>query len=186
MVHLDSITTKTGDAGRTRLGDGTEVSKTDLRIEALGSIDELNCVLGLCNAQSVCEPYFSWLRQVQNDLFDLGADVSIASKKDSIKKRTPRFKAERVQQLDGWLEELHQQLPALTSFILPGGTICTATLHLARSVCRRAERDLLRLAEKEEVDRQMTIYLNRLSDLLFQIARIKEDPETPVPLWKPG
>ncbi len=186
MVHLDSITTKTGDAGRTRLGDGTEVSKTDLRIEALGSIDELNSLLGLCNAQSVCEPYLSWLRQVQNDLFDLGADVSIPSKKDSIKKRTPRFKAERVQQLDGWLEELHQQLPALTSFILPGGTICTATLHLARSVCRRAERDLLRLAEKMEVDQQMTIYLNRLSDLLFQIARITEDPENPAALWKPG
>ncbi len=186
MVHLDSITTKTGDAGRTRLGDGTEVSKTDLRIESLGSIDELNCLIGLCNAQGIGEPYFSWLRQVQNDLFDLGADVSIPLHHDASKKRTPRLKQDRVQQLDDWLGELHQQLPALSSFILPGGSVCTATLHLARSVCRRAERDLLRLAETEEVSRQMTIYLNRLSDLLFQIARITEEPENPAPLWKPG
>jgi len=186
MVHLNSITTKTGDAGRTRLGDGTEVSKTDLRIESLGSIDELNSMLGLCCAQNLCKPYFSWLRQVQNDLFDLGAEVSVPLHNDASKKRTPRLKPERVQQLDDWLEELHQQLPALSSFILPGGSVCTATLHLARSVCRRAERDLLRLAETEEVRQPMAIYLNRLSDLLFQIARITEEPENPAPLWKPG
>ncbi len=186
MVHLDSITTKTGDAGRTRLGDGTEVSKTDLRIEALGSIDELNCLLGLSHAQQLREPYSGWIRKIQNDLFDLGAELSVVPKEDAINKKTPRFKMERVQQLDGWLEELHQQLPALTSFILPGGTVCTATLHLARALCRRAERDLLRLAEKEKVNQAMTIYLNRLSDLLFQIARISEDPENPAPLWRPG
>ncbi len=186
MVYLDSITTKTGDAGRTRLGDGTEVSKTDLRIEALGSIDELNSLLGLCNAHGVPEPYFSWVRQIQNDLFDLGADISIPSQNGASNKRTPRLKEERVQQLDDWLEELHQQLPALSSFILPGGSVCTATLHLARSVCRRAERDLFRLAETEPVAASMTIYLNRLSDLLFQIARITENPQNPAPLWKPG
>ncbi len=186
MVYLDSITTKTGDAGRTRLGDGTEVSKTDLRIEALGSIDELNSMLGLCCAQGVCEPYFSWVRQIQNDLFDLGADISIPLQNDVANKRTPRFKEERVRQLDDWLKELHQQLPALSSFILPGGSLCTATLHLARSVCRRAERDLFRLAETEPIAASMTIYLNRLSDLLFQIARITDDPQNPAPLWKPG
>ena len=193
MVHLDSITTKTGDAGQTRLGDGSEVSKTSQRIEAMGTIDELNCLIGLSCAYGVGEPYFSWLSQIQNDLFDLGADLSIpeTSPEDSdqtaaLKQRPRRLQCANVQQLEDWLAELRQQLPALSSFILPGGSVSSATLHLARAVCRRAERETLKLAGNQPVAQDITIYLNRLSDLLFQLARITEDPKNPAPLWKPG
>jgi len=193
MVHLDSITTKTGDAGCTRLGDGTEISKTAQRIEAMGAVDELNSFIGLSCAYGVEEPYFSWLRRIQNDLFDLGADLSIplnaspdCPQANTISQRPMRLTETKIRQLDSWLEELYQKLPALSSFILPGGSDCSASLHLARSVCRRAEREFLKITPPESVSSESGVYLNRLSDLLFQLARITEDPQNPAPLWKPG
>lgn len=193
MVRLDSITTKTGDAGQTRLGDGTEVSKTTKRIEAIGAIDEMNSVIGLCCAHGIQEPYLSWLKTIQNDLFDLGAELSVpesastdCTKGASVKQRKQYFDKTKIPQLENWLAELHEQLPALDSFILPGGSVIAATLHLARSITRRAERETLRLTQEEVVSSEITIYLNRLSDLLFQLARITEDPQTPATLWKPG
>ncbi|TWT62719.1 cob(I)yrinic acid a,c-diamide adenosyltransferase [Rubinisphaera italica] len=184
MVHLDNITTKTGDAGTTRLGDGTEVTKFDPRIECLGSLDELNAHLGLALAGPVPATYYDWIRQIQNDLFDLGAELCVPA--DSEIQIPPRITNHQVKRLENWLGKLHKKLPALSSFILPGGAPLPASLHLARTVCRRAERDLWKLADQEKVSDQGMIYLNRLSDLLFQLARITEDPENPAPLWMPA
>ena len=166
MVRLTRIYTRTGDDGTTGLGDGSRVRKTSARIEAYGSVDELNAVLGVC-----CElaqgTLLARMRQLQNDLFDLGADLCMPPGTSPA-----RVGAGRVKRLEAWIDEANAPLPPLTSFVLPGGGALAAHLHLARTVCRRAERRTLTLAEHEAVDAQDLTFLNRLSDLFFVWSRV--------------
>ncbi len=187
MVRLTSITTKSGDRGTTGLGDGTRVPKTHVRIEALGAIDELNAVLGVVLTTPVAEPYAEWLRQVQNDLFDMGGALCFPPGSEMPEEKAQElFQAKQRERVDDWLEQVHPLLSPLENFILPGGGAASAQLHWARTVCRRVERRVLQLAEVEFVPVEMGIYLNRLSDLLFQLSRVLEDPQQPMPLWRPA
>ena len=180
MGHrLSKITTRTGDAGETGLGDGTRVSKDSARVQALGDIDELNCVLGLVLAEDVPEAMRAALAHVQHDLFDLGGEVCIPG-------RSALWNT-HVEQLDRRIEALREALPPLREFVLPGGTRAASMCHLARTVCRRAERALVALGRKESVSPLSVQYLNRLSDLLFLAARtINAQAGQAEPMWKPG
>jgi len=164
MAHrLSKITTRTGDAGDTGLGDGSRVSKDHPRVRALGELDELNSALGLVLAEDVPAEVSEALSNVQHDLFDLGGEVSIPG-------HTLVTDAQ-VARLEETIERWNAELPALKEFILPGGTRAAAAAHLARTVCRRAERSLVQLKEKEKVSDAALRYLNRLSDLLFIAGR---------------
>jgi cob(I)alamin adenosyltransferase len=164
MGHrLSKITTRTGDKGETGLGDGTRVPKDHARIAALGDIDELNCAIGLVLAEDVSGEIREALLQVQQDLFDLGGELSIPGH--------VLLKAEKVEDLEKSLAAWNKDLPPLKEFILPGGTRAAAAAHLARSVCRRAERSVVALGRKEKVSQPVRQYLNRLSDLLFVAGR---------------
>jgi len=164
MGHrLSKITTRTGDAGETGLGDGARVSKASARIAALGEVDELNSALGVLLAEELPGEVRDALVGVQHDLFDLGGEVSIPG--HTI---VTEVQVERLERL---LETFNRELPPLKEFILPGGTRAAALAHLARTVCRRAERALVALARAEQVADAPRIYLNRLSDLLFVLGR---------------
>ena len=180
MGHrLSKIATRTGDAGETGLGDGSRVSKAAARVQALGDIDELNSSIGLVLAEQPPSPLREALLEVQHDLFDLGGEVSIPGHR--------LLGDAQVARLDGWLEDWNRSLPPLKEFILPGGTRAAAAAHLARTVCRRAERLLVALARKEEVGPHTVAYLNRLSDLLFVLARvINRAAGEPDVLWQQG
>ena len=165
MGHrLSKIATRTGDAGETGLGDGARVPKDHPRVAALGEVDELNSVLGLILVEEMAEEIRGTLVAVQHDLLDLGGELSIPGH--------TLLKAERVEFLDGEIEKLNKPLPALKEFILPGGSRAAAAAHLARTVCRRAERSVVALGRKERVSEAARQYLNRLSDLLFIAARV--------------
>jgi cob(I)alamin adenosyltransferase len=165
MGHrLSKITTRTGDAGETGLGDGTRVAKDSARVQALGDIDELNCVIGLVLAEEVSREVRDALDQVQHDLFDLGGELSIPGHK--------LLKPSRVVALEQALEAWNAGLEPLKEFILPGGTRAAAAAHLARTVCRRAERSVVALGRKDKVGDPARRYLNRLSDLLFVAGRL--------------
>jgi cob(I)alamin adenosyltransferase len=190
VVRLDRIYTRGGDAGETSLGDGARVSKAARRIEAYGSVDELGAVLGLVRTQPLPEGMHAWIGRIQNDLFDLGADLCVpeAEREDrqSARERTRlRMTAGQVAWLEERCDEVNEALPPLTSFVLAGGTPGAAYLHLARTVCRRAERATVALAADEVVGTQALQYLNRLSDLLFLLARAANPPGAEV-LWVPG
>ena len=162
--RLSRIVTRTGDDGSTGLGDGTRVRKDAARIEALGSVDELNCTLGVLLSNELHdEPAAACLTEVQHDLFDLGGEIAIpgASAVDD----------ERVAWLDSQLEEFNRDLPPLKEFVLPGGGTAASASHIARAVCRRAERSCWALASNEPISPMALRYLNRLSDLLFVLAR---------------
>jgi cob(I)alamin adenosyltransferase len=166
MGHrLSKIVTRTGDAGTTGLGDGSRVAKDSQRIEAIGEVDELNSALGLLLSEPLSEPCASVLTDVQHDLFDLGGELSIPG----------HFAVTdaHVLRLDAAVERLNADLSPLKEFILPGGTRAASLAHIARTVCRRAERALVRLAQTETVSDPARKYLNRLSDLLFVIARVQ-------------
>ena len=164
MGHrLSKITTRTGDAGETGLGDGSRVAKDHARIAALGDIDELNSSLGLILAEDLPPPLRATLEQVQHDLFDLGGEVSIPGH--------ALVKDAQVRALEQQLESWNAELPALKEFILPGGSRAAAAAHLARTICRRAERSLVALARAEPIGAPARRYLNRLSDLLFVAGR---------------
>jgi cob(I)alamin adenosyltransferase len=172
-VHLTRIYTRTGDAGQTSLADGTRVPKTDPRIEAYADVDETNATIGAALALgSVPEPVARVLSVVQNDLFDLGADLStpVSPERPSARRVSEAY----VARLEAWCDEFNADLPTLDSFILPGGTPAAALLHLARTVCRRAERRAWSLVEREpeRTNPLALTYLNRLSDLLFILARV--------------
>jgi cob(I)alamin adenosyltransferase len=191
MVYLDRIYTKSGDQGQTSLGDGTRVAKTDRRIVAYGTVDELNSVIGVAIAVGAPEPVSSRLKHIQNDLFDVGADLCVPASTGPQSTSTQsaerlRVAAEQATQLEHWIDEATEQLEPLKSFVLPGGTTTSAHLHLARTVCRRAEINVLKLAESSRVNPQVTIYLNRLSDLLFVWARLCNDSGKSDVLWVPG
>ncbi|MGE5640406.1 MAG: cob(I)yrinic acid a,c-diamide adenosyltransferase [Clostridia bacterium] len=164
MGHrLTKIATRTGDGGETGLGDGRRVAKDHARVVALGEIDELNSALGVLLAEKLPARMRGPLGHVQQDLLDLGGEISIPGHS--------LLKAEKVARLDGWLQEWNEALPPLREFILPGGTRAAAAAHLARTVCRRAERALVALGRAEPVGEAARQYVNRLSDLLFVAAR---------------
>ena len=186
MVYLDRIYTKSGDEGKTSLGNGRRVSKTDPRIVAYGGVDELNSVLGVAISTGVPEPLGTRLVHVQNDLFDLGADLCVPESTDPLPVNPLRMSAGQVATLEGWIDEATAQLEPLKSFVLPGGSLASASLHQARTVCRRVEIGVLHLAESESLNPQAIIYLNRLSDLLFVWARLCNDTGKTDVLWTPG
>jgi cob(I)alamin adenosyltransferase len=164
MGHrLSKITTRTGDSGQTGLGDGSRVGKDSPRVATLGDIDELNSAIGVLLAEPVPETMRTVLEGVQHDLFDLGGDVSIPGR--------ATVSEGQVRRLESSLEELNASLPPLKEFILPGGTRAAGLAHLARTVCRRAERSLVALGSSEKVSDEARVYLNRLSDLLFVLGR---------------
>jgi cob(I)alamin adenosyltransferase len=185
-VHLTRIYTRTGDEGTTALGDMSRVRKTDPRVEAYADCDETNAAIGIALALGELRgPIADVLRQVQNDLFDLGADLSTPMVADP--KHPPlRVTAAYVERLEAWCDEFNADLPELASFILPGGTPAAALLHQARTIARRAERRAwaLREADPDGTNPIALRYLNRLSDLLFIFARAA-NPEGDV-LWRPG
>ena len=185
-VHLTRIYTRTGDDGTTALGDMSRVPKTDPRVAAYADCDETNAALGVALALGALpEEVARVLRTVQNDLFDVGADLATPVRPDP--KHPPlRVEQSYVTRLEQWCDEFNAELPALDSFVLPGGTPGAALLHQARTLARRAERSAWALfeAEPEGTDRQALLYLNRLSDLLFILARVA-NPSGDV-TWRPG
>jgi cob(I)alamin adenosyltransferase len=165
MGHrLTRIYTKTGDDGTTGLADGSRVSKSDLRIEALGAVDELNCALGRVLAAEVPGEVRRCLDRVQHDLFEVGAELSLPGQ--------VRVKEENVARLETELDGFNESLPPLKEFILPGGTAAAADAHFARAVCRRVERTLVALGKQEKAGEDSRRYVNRLSDLLFVLTRV--------------
>ena len=166
--RLTQIATRTGDAGTTGLGDGSRVDKDHLRICAMGDVDELNSEIGVLITEDIPESVASDLRalfsQVQHDLFDLGGELCIPN--------YTLLKDEQVAKLDAWLLEYNQTLPKLEEFILPGGSRAAAQTHVCRTVCRRAERSIVKLGKYESIHDSPRQYVNRLSDLLFVIARV--------------
>ncbi len=163
------IYTKTGDDGTTGLFGGERVSKDAVRIESYGTVDELNSAVGIVRCHNSDSKIDLMLHQIQNDLFNLGADLAtpVSVKSDHI----VRMELKDAEALEKWIDELDADLPALTNFILPGGTPAASYLHLARNVCRRAERLAVKLAHEEKIGQAVLIYLNRLSDLMFVMAR---------------
>jgi cob(I)alamin adenosyltransferase len=179
-VNLTRIYTRLGDSGETHLGDMSRVPKTDPRIEAYGTVDELNAQLGLAlTVPGLPGDYAEWLKRVQNDLFDVGADISVPL--DSERERL-RVIPEQVAWLEERCDEVNATLKPLKSFVLPGGAPAAAQLHVCRTVCRRAER--LAVACGEQINGEVVRYLNRLSDLLFILSRGVNRGEEPV--WEPG
>jgi cob(I)alamin adenosyltransferase len=198
MVYLSRIYTKTGDNGTTALGDGSRVPKDHPRIAAYGTVDELNSVLGLALAARPPRAAADLLRSIQNELFDVGADLCVPRKPEEgagtggegpgpAGQAGPlRVEAAYVRRLEGAIDRLNAPLKPLRSFVLPGGRPLSAWLHLARTVCRRAEREVVTLRGHEPVNPQVVIYLNRLSDLLFVMARAANRGGRDDLLWVPG
>ncbi|MDP1723486.1 MAG: cob(I)yrinic acid a,c-diamide adenosyltransferase [Alphaproteobacteria bacterium] len=183
MVKLNKIYTKTGDLGETGLGDASRISKDHIRIEAIGAVDEANAAIGLATL-NVSSDIQKLLFRIQNDLFDLGADLCVPPKKDESK--ALRIVASQVQKLEDDIDHYNGFLSPLTSFILPGGSHASTHLHLARTIVRRAERDLVTLMKVEEINQEVLRYLNRLSDLLFVLGRYENDKGQKDVLWVPG
>jgi cob(I)alamin adenosyltransferase len=190
VVLLSRIYTKTGDKGTTALGDGRRVPKDAPRVEAYGTVDELNAILGLVLLAGVDDEGTSLLRKIQNDLFDLGADLCVPERPKrgrAARARDPlRITEAHVRPLEQAIDRFNAALDPLRSFILPGGSAASSWLHLARTVCRRAERRAVTLARKEKTNPQAIVYLNRLSDLLFVMARRANDGGRADILWIPG
>jgi cob(I)alamin adenosyltransferase len=184
MVRLTRIYTRGGDAGETSLGDGVRVAKHDLRVEAFGTVDEANAAIGLARLSAPPEAD-AMLARIQNDLFDLGADL--CTPEDG--RRTAgalRVQASQVERLEYEIDALNAELRPLDSFVLPGGTPCAAHLHLARTITRRAERLVAALAARETVNGEALKYLNRLSDHLFVLSRHVNGKGAGDVLWTPG
>ena len=182
-VRLTRIYTRAGDLGETSLGDGSRVSKLDCRIGAFGTVDELNSALGVVLAGGVPDAMREPLGRIQNELFDVGADLSVPwGISDRLRVEQPMI--DRLEQL---CDEFNAHLPELRSFVLPGGTETAARLHVARTICRRAEREVLLGAQEVELNPLVLAYLNRLSDLLFILARAANaTADREEPLWRPG
>ena len=186
MPKLDRIYTKTGDEGLTGLGGGRRVAKDHPRVRAYGTVDELNSAIGVALALGLSDRLTAELATVQNELFDLGADLCWPSD-DTRRDRIPTVQPRHVERLEALIDDLNEAVGPLTNFLLPGGAPGAAQLHLARTVCRRAEREALTLSHEEPIGELVLPYLNRLSDLLFVMARF-ENQERGVaePLWQPG
>lgn len=177
--RLSKIVTRTGDAGTTGLADGSRLRKDSPRIETLGEIDELNSCLGVLTAEVMPEAIRNLLTGIQNDLFDLGGELCLPG--------TRRIDEAHITRLESLISRFNDPLPPLKEFILPGGTRASALAHLSRTVCRRAERRLISLAEKEAVSEPVRQYMNRLSDLLFVLGReLNRCQGRADVLWRPG
>jgi cob(I)alamin adenosyltransferase len=182
-VRLTKIYTRGGDAGETSLGDGSRVSKLDARITAFGTVDEVNASIGVVLAGELPDEMRGVLERVQNELFDAGADLSVPMEREA----RLRVTQAQVDALEADCDRFNAELEELRSFILPGGSAAAAHLHVARTICRRAEREAIEAAGAVDVNPLVLVYLNRLSDLLFILARaanaaVGEDE----PLWRPG
>ena len=187
MVVLNKIYTRTGDDGDTALGDGTRVAKFSARVEAYGTIDELNSVIGVARTDA-CEEFEVRLAIIQNDLFDLGADLCRPeSEDDKTASRPPlRVTDSQTRRLETQIDAMNESLKPLNSFVLPGGSRLAASLHHCRTVARRAERLAVELSSREPVNAHLLIYLNRLSDWFFVAARCANDNGRDDILWVPG
>jgi len=182
-VRLTRIYTRGGDGGETSLGDGSRVSKLDGRVLAYGAVDELNSQLGLALALPERDPDLRRpLERIQNELFDVGADLSVPLSADDGRLRVTQASIDELERL---CDVHNERLPELKSFVLPGGTEAAARLHVARAVCRRAELAALEAGRETEIDPLVPVYLNRLSDLLFILARAA-NAGSDEPLWRPG
>ncbi len=168
------IYTRTGDEGDTGLFGGGRVPKSHIRVEAYGAVDELNAALGLSVEAIADEEIREWLGRIQQDLFSVGASLATPGAEDgSARGAIPPIPVRRIQEMEGWIDLATEETPGLRGFIIPGGTRGAASLHLARTICRRAERAVVRLNHEERSDPNVVKYLNRLSDLLFALARLE-------------
>ena len=182
-MRLTRIYTGGGDRGETSLGDGSRVSKLDLRIVAYGTVDEVNSALGLALACELPHELRPVLERIQNELFDVGADLSVPLEREGRLRVTDA----QVHALERDCDRFNEDLPELKSFVLPGGTEAAARLQLVRAMCRRAEREALAAGQEHELNPLALVYLNRLSDLLFILARCANASEgRDEPLWRPG
>ncbi|MCP8940675.1 cob(I)yrinic acid a,c-diamide adenosyltransferase [Alsobacter sp. SYSU M60028] len=189
MVLLNRIYTRTGDAGTTALGNGERRPKFDLRVEAYGTVDETNATLGLARLHTGGHPTLDpMLARIQNDLFDVGADLCTPDRGEATGREALRVIDSQVERLEREIDQLNASLKPLRSFVLPGGSPASAFLHLARTVCRRAERLMVELAatEGETVGGPALRYMNRLSDFLFVASRAANDDGARDVLWTPG
>lgn len=186
MPKLDRIYTKTGDEGMTGLGGGQRVPKDSRRVVTYGTVDELNSQIGVALATGLCDRLREALTTIQNELFDLGSDLCWPSD-DPRRARIPSVEARHVEALERLIDELNEAVGPLANFLLPGGSPGAAHLHVARTICRRAEREAVRLGRDEAIGEHVLPYLNRLSDALFVMARF-ENHERGIaePLWRPG
>ena len=189
MVKLNKIYTKTGDDGTTGLSNGSRVKKYDLRPSAYGDVDELNSFIGLSinciNKNKKYNSLVKILKKIQNDLFDLGADLSTPIEENP-KFEPLRIKNKQVLNLENLIDKFNSKLEPLNSFVLPGGSEMSCWLHIARTVARRAERSMSKLYEKNNINKQSLIYINRLSDFLFVVSRVTNDNGKSDILWVPG
>jgi cob(I)alamin adenosyltransferase len=183
MPRLTTIYTRTGDEGETSLGGGQRVPKDSARVAAYGTVDELNSAIGVSLAHGLSPRLVEILSIVQNELFHLGSDLAFREE-DKRAYRLPQIEERHIAQLEEWIDEMITATGTLKNFILPGGSIGAAQLHVARTICRRAERAVLTLAREEPIGELVMPYLNRLSDLLFVMARYEnQQHDGPEPLW---
>ena len=183
MVTLNKIYTKAGDKGETALGDGSRVSKDSERVIAYGNVDELNASIGIVR-NFANQEMSGILSEIQNDLFDLGADLCVPDENESQKKL--RISNNQVKKLELNIDFMNKTLQPLKSFILPGGSKTASFMHLSRTICRRAERSLVSLNRKENINENALKYLNRLSDWLFVASRLDNQENSSEILWEPG
>lgn len=184
-MKLDKIYTRTGDEGQTSLGDGTRLPKYHPRVAAYGSIDEANSAIGVANLHVSDPEALQVLRHIQNDLFDVGADLC-RPEKPGASAATLRISDAQVNWLENQIDRFNASLAPLESFVLPGGSPASAYLHLARAITRRAERDVVQLSSDEAVNPAVLRYINRLSDFLFVLARFLNDKGKGDVVWRPG
>jgi cob(I)alamin adenosyltransferase len=184
MVKINRVYTRTGDDGRTVLGDGARLPKFHIRVAAYGSVDESNAFIGLASLH-VSEEIKTILLRIQNDLFNIGADLC-RPERSGLKLEPLRVTEDQVQWLEQVLDSQNSKLEPLSSFVLPRGTHGAALLHVARTIVRRAERDIVEIGFQEPITPAVIRYMNRLSDLLFVLARVENDQEETDFLWQPG
>jgi cob(I)alamin adenosyltransferase len=183
MPRLTKLYTRKGDEGYTSLGGGQRVPKDSRRVTAYGTVDELNSAVGVALAHGLSERLGQMLPVIQNELFHLGSDLCFLEA-DKAAQALPQIEARHVAKLEGWIDELNEAVGPLENFILPGGAVGAANLHLARTVCRRAEREVAALSSKEPIGPHVAKYLNRLSDALFVMARYENKTRgVAEPLW---
>ena len=183
MIKLNKIYTKTGDGGDTALGDGERVLKDSLRVSAYGNVDELNASIGIIRLDANTE-FKRKLKNIQNDLFDIGADLCVPISEKN--KDRLRLSTNQIETLELEIDEMNSILEPLNSFVLPGGCRSATFLHMARTICRRAERSVVSLRSHEKINDNTLVYLNRLSDWLFVASRVENQENSSEVLWAPG
>lgn len=186
MPRITKVYTKRGDKGETSLGGGQRVRKDTLRVQVYGTVDELNSQIGVALAIGLCDKLTRALTTIQNELFDVGSDLCFLEA-DKAKFSLPQIEARHITKLENLIDEMSEELEPLKNFILPGGSLGSAQLHVARTVCRRAEREATTLANEDAIGEHVLPYLNRLSDTLFVMARYENLQQgVAEPLWQPG